>query len=149
MFIMRSLILLIFVFGIVGCNTVKQLARKREPVVTETRPVSNKPKFNIPEIRRPRIIQANKDNMDVSNKIENIVKQEEPNKNEVDVNKNDIDRNNRFDILLEEAELPNKNQSEVNNKPQSLFDRFFTVLGMGGIVIVLTSGIYFILRNFL
>ena len=57
--------------------------------------------------------------------------------------------NNRFDNLLEEAELPNKNQSELNNKPQSLFDRFFTVLGMGGIVIVLTSGVYFILRNFL
>lgn len=137
---MKRLIVLILLFGIVGCNMTKQLGRKREPIVTEIRTETNKPQFSIPQIRKPRVIKANKDKMNVSDQIENIVKPEEAN-NIPEENENVIDRNKRFDNLVE----PNK---EIKEMPETSFDKFFTLIGMVGISIVLVSGVYFILRNF-
>lgn len=143
---MRNIAILFLLLGIVGCVSLNKGVRQRQAVVTEIRPAPNKSKFHLPKIRKPRIVE-NKE-MDVSNRIEEIVKAEEVNnkpqikEEQVEENTNVIDRNKRFDNLLE----PNK---EIKDQPQSLFDRFFTVLGMGGIVIVLSSGVYFILRNFL
>ena len=149
---MKRLLPAILIFSIVGCVTLNKSSRKKLPVVAEVREVDNKPRINIPQIRKPRIInlkgkmktKEKDENINVSEQIEEIVKEDTT--PELNENLNEVERNKRFDNLIVEENLSNKEDQIKEEQPTKL-DTIVVWIGAIGVLSVFWAGVYFIARN--
>lgn len=142
---MRRFWIWLFLVLVAGCISTSPNNRKKSPVVTETRPVFNHPKFNVPKIRKPRIIEMKDEREQINiseanrHRAENNTTQ--PNKTEApepNENLNEIDRNKRFDNLVELNNI---------NKETNQFDKIFAMVGAIGLMLVIATGVYFIAKT--
>jgi hypothetical protein len=149
---MKRLLPAILIFSIVGCVTLNKSSRKKLPVVAEVREVDNKSRINIPQIRKPRIInwkgkmktKEKDENINVSEQIEEIVKEDTT--PELNENLNEAERNKRFNNLIVEENLSNKEDQIKEEQPTKL-DTIVVWIGTIGVLSVFWTGVYFIARN--
>jgi len=152
---MRKLWVWLILISIVGCVSLnKNDSRKREPIVIETREPNGKPKFHMPEIRKPRVIKlwSNKEEKKMKEPVVEE-KEETAQENQAEIisppaelnkNLNEVERNKRFDNLVELE----KKETQIKEDKESRLDVLMTWIGAIGVLSVFWTGVYFIARNF-
>ena len=154
---MRKFIIWIMLLSLAGCITLnKPITRKKEAVVIESKDSINKPKFNIPQIRKPRVFKSpilkvnkkmpNKDKqINVEEELEEVFKAGQSEAQDAESNKilNETERNNRFDNLVELE----KEKGQIKEAKKSRTDAWMTWIGAIGVLSVFWTGVYFIARN--
>jgi len=154
---MRKFIIWVILLSLVGCVTLnKPSTRKKEAVVIESKENINKPKFHIPQIRKPRVFKSpilkvnkkmpNKDKqINVEEELEQVLKAGQSEAQDAESNKilNETEHNNRFDNLVELE----KEEGQIKEAKESKLDSWMTWIGAIGVLSVFWTGVYFIARN--
>lgn len=146
---------------VIGCVSLnKDSSRKREAIVIEKAEGINKPKFHIPQIRKPRIFKSpilkvnkkmsNKKEVNIDKALDDALGIEKENEEEIistpaelNENLNEVERNNRFDNLVELE----KEEDQIKEVKESRTDVWMTWIGGIGVLSVFWTGVYFIARN--
>ena len=151
------ILILIILMGLQGCISLnKSSTRKKEATVIESKENINKPKFSIPQIRKPRVFKSpilkvnkkmpNKDKqINVEEELEQVFKAGQSEAQDAESNKilNETERNNRFDNLIELE----KEKDQIKEAKKSRTDVWMSWIGAIGVLSVFWTGVYFIARN--
>ena len=148
---MRKFIIWVILLSLVGCVTLnKPITRKKEATVIESKENINKPKFSIPQIRKPRVFKSpilkvnkkmpNKDKqINVEEELEQVFKAGQSEAQDAESNKilNETERNNRFDNLIELE----KEKDQIKEAKKSRTDVWMTWIGAIGVLSVFWTGV--------